>query len=177
MIYELGDLKPKLAEDVFVAPDAAVIGDVGIGAGSGIWFGALVRGDVHYIRIGERTNVQDHSVLHVTGGKFPLEIGDDCTLGHRVTLHGCTLRNHAFIGIGATVMDDCEVGEFAMVAAGALVTPGKRIAPRSVWMGSPAKFVREITAAEEEMIRTIPEKYRKLKDQYRDEATFRPVGR
>lgn len=176
MIYELGDLKPELAEDVFVAPDAVVIGDVKIGAGSGIWFGSLVRGDVHYIRIGERTNVQDHSVLHVTGGKFPLEIGNDCTLGHRVTLHGCTLHDHAFIGIGATVMDDCEVGEFAMVAAGALVTPGKKIAPRSVWMGAPAKFVREITPAEEEMIRSIPEKYRKLKDKYRDPATFRQAG-
>ncbi|MCB1319366.1 MAG: gamma carbonic anhydrase family protein [Leptospiraceae bacterium] len=167
MIYSLGDKHPRLAEDVFVAPDAAVIGDVRIGVGSGVWFGCLIRGDVHYIEIGEHTNIQDHSVIHVTGGKFPTIIGNHCTLGHRVTVHGCTLKDHAFIGIGATVLDDCEIGEYALVAAGSLVTPGKKIPPRMVAMGVPAKVVREITPEEEQMIERTPRKYGELKKQYR----------
>ncbi|MCR9143066.1 MAG: gamma carbonic anhydrase family protein [bacterium] len=173
MIYELDDLKPKLAPDVFVAPDAQVIGDVKIGTGSGVWFGCVVRGDVHYITIGENTNVQDLSMLHVTGGKFPLIIGNNCTLGHRVTLHGCTLRDYAFVGIGATAMDDTEMGEFSLLAAGALLTPGKKIPPRMVAMGSPAKVVREITPEEEAMIRNIPAKYTALRERYRPENGFR----
>ncbi len=175
MIYELGELKPQLAPDVFVAPDAQVIGDVKIGSGSGIWFGCVVRGDVHYITIGENTNVQDLSMLHVTGGKFPLVIGNNCTLGHRVTLHGCVLRDYAFVGIGATVMDDCEMGEYSLLAAGALLTPGKKIPPRMVAMGSPAKVVREITPEEEAMIRNIPAKYTALRERYRPENGFQPL--
>jgi carbonic anhydrase/acetyltransferase-like protein (isoleucine patch superfamily) len=176
MIYELGELSPRLAPDVFIAPDARVIGDVTIGAGSGVWFGCVVRGDVHFIEIGENTNVQDLSMLHVTGGKFPLRIGNNCTLGHRVTVHGCNLRDHAFVGIGATVMDDCEIGEFGLLAAGALLTPGKKIPPRMVAMGSPAKVVREITPEEEQMILNIPVKYRELRDRYRGQNGFREVS-
>ncbi len=172
MIYNYKDLQPKLAPDVFVAPDAWVIGDVEIGAGSSVWFGSVVRGDVHYIRIGENTNIQDHSVLHVTGGKFALEIGNNVTLGHRVTVHGCTLRDHAFVGIGATVLDNCEIGEFGFLAAGALLTPGKKIPPRMVAMGSPAKVVREITPEEEAMMIRTAEKYRNLGRDYRDPEKF-----
>lgn len=167
MVYSLGELEPVLADDVWVAPDAQVIGDVQIGAGSGIWFGAIIRGDVHYVRIGRNCNIQDGSVLHVTTDRCPLVLGDNCTLGHRVTLHGCTLKDYAFIGIGATVLDDVEIGEFAFVAAGSLVTPGKKIPPRTMAMGSPAKPIREITDAEEELIRSTAEKYRQLKDRYR----------
>ena len=172
MLYRYKDKEPELADDVFVAPDATVIGDVTVGRGSGIWFGCLVRGDVHYIRIGENTNIQDHSVLHVTGGKFPLEIGDNVSLGHRVTVHGCRLQNHAFVGIGATVLDDCEIGEFGLLAAGSLLAPGKKIPPRMVAMGVPAKVVREINAAEEAMILGIPEKYKTLKEDYLDPELF-----
>tara|TARA_Y100001972_G_scaffold116442_1_gene154290 strand:- start:16 stop:555 length:540 start_codon:yes stop_codon:yes gene_type:complete len=175
MIYELGDLKPQLAPDVFVAPDAQVIGDVKIGTGSGIWFGCVVRGDVHYIQIGENTNVQDLSMLHVTGGKYPLVIGNNVTLGHRVTVHGCTLKDHSFVGIGATVMDDCELGEFALLGAGALLPPGKKIPPRMLAIGTPAKVVREITPEEEQMILNIPVKYRELRERYRAGAGFRPI--
>ena len=176
MIYELDRLKPKLAPDVFIAPDATVIGDVTIGTGSGVWFGCVVRGDVHFITIGENSNVQDLSMLHVTGGKFPLIIGDYCTLGHRVTVHGCTLRDHAFVGIGATVMDDCELGEFSLLAAGALLPPGKKVPPRMVAMGSPAKVVREITPEEEQMILNIPVKYRELRERYRPGSGFRAIN-
>ncbi len=168
MIHELGELKPDLAPDVWVAPDAQVIGNVKIGAGSGVWFGCVVRGDVHWIEIGENTNVQDMSMLHVTGGKFPLKIGNNCTLGHRVTVHGCTLSDYAFVGIGATILDDCKLGEMSFLAAGSLLPPGKEIPPRMVAMGSPAKVVREISEAEEEMILNIPKKYKELRERYRN---------
>lgn len=174
MVYQLDDLTPDLARDVFIAPDATVIGDVRIGSGSGVWFGCLLRGDVDYIEVGENTNIQDHSVIHVTGGKFPTVIGDNCTIGHRVMLHGCNLSNYSFIGIGATVLDGCEIGEMSVLAAGSLLPPGKSIPPRMVAMGSPAKVVREITPQEEEMILGIPQKYKDLKDRYRSSG-FIPV--
>ncbi len=176
MIYEIGDLKPKLAPDVFVAPNAQVMGDVEIGAGSGIWFGCVVRGDVHPIRIGENSNVQDLSMLHVTEGKYALNIGNNVTLGHRVTVHGCTLRDYSFAGIGSTMMDNSELGEFALLAAGALLTPGKKVPPRMVAMGSPAKVVREITPEEEQMILNISAKYVRLRERYRPENGFREVA-
>jgi carbonic anhydrase/acetyltransferase-like protein (isoleucine patch superfamily) len=175
MIYRFGDNTPQIAPDVFIAPDAAVIGNVKIAAGSGIWFGSLVRGDVHSIEIGENTNVQDHSVLHVTGGKFALKIGSNCTLGHRVTVHGCTLKDHAFLGIGSTALDGSVIEEFGLLAAGSLLPPGKIVPARMMAMGSPAKVMREITPEEEEMIRSIPIKYRDLKNVYRNSETFRPV--
>lgn len=175
MIHQLGDLSPQLAPDVFVAPDAQVIGDVRIGAGSGVWFGSVLRGDVHYIKIGENCNIQDMSMLHVTGGKYPLILGNNVTLGHRVTVHGCTLRDYAFVGIGAIALDNSEIGEFGFLAAGSLLPPGKKIPPRMVAMGSPAKVVREITPEEEEMIRTIPVKYRELRERYRPDGGFRPL--
>lgn len=175
MIHQLGDLSPQLAPDVFVAPDAQVIGDVRIGAGSGVWFGSVLRGDVHYIEIGENCNIQDMSMLHVTGGKYPLILGNNVTLGHRVTVHGCTLRDYAFVGIGAIALDNSEIGEFGFLAAGSLLPPGKKIPPRMVAMGSPAKVVREITPEEEEMIRTIPVKYRELRERYRPDGGFRPL--
>lgn len=175
MIYRFKDKLPSIAPDVWIAPDAVVIGDVKIGAGSGIWFGTLVRGDVHSIEIGENTNVQDHSVLHVTGGKFALRIGNHCTLGHRVTVHGCTLKDHAFLGIGSTALDGSVIEEFGLLAAGSLLAPGKVVPARMVAMGTPAKVVREITPEEEEMIRSIPLKYRELKDVYRNSELFGPV--
>ncbi len=177
MIYSLGDLTPDLAADVFVAPDAAVIGNVKIGAGSGVWFGCLIRGDVHSIEIGENCNIQDHSIIHVTGGKWPVVMGNSCTLGHRVTIHGAVLKDHAFVGIGATVLDGCEIGEFGLLAAGSLLAPGKKIPPRMMAMGIPAKVVREITPEEEQMILRTAEKYKEHKELYRNPANFRPVSK
>lgn len=135
---------PRLAADVFVADTARVIGDVAIGAGSSVWFGAVVRGDVFHIRIGARVNLQDHTIVHVTTGRHATLIEDDVTVGHRVTLHGCTVRRGALIGMGATVMDGAEIGEGAMVGAGALVTPGTRIPPSMLAIGAPAKVVRPL---------------------------------
>ncbi len=170
MIYRFQDFRPDLAPDVFVAPDAQVIGNVKIGAGSSVWFGSLVRGDVHSITIGESSNVQDHSVLHVTGGKFALTIGSHVTLGHRVTVHGCTLKDHAFCGIGSTVLDGAVIEEFGFLAAGSLLPPGKIIPGRMLAMGTPAKVIREITPEEEEMMRSTARKYRELAAVYRGNA-------
>lgn len=168
MIYRFHDRLPDIAPDVFIAQSADVIGRVKISAGSGIWFGCLIRGDVDEITIGERTNIQDLSIVHVTGGKYPTIIGDDCTLGHRVTVHGARLKNHAFLGIGSTVMDDCEIGEFAMLAAGSLLPPGKSIPDGMLAMGSPAKVIRPISDAEREMILRIPQTYARLAQEYRN---------
>ncbi|MBI5137080.1 MAG: gamma carbonic anhydrase family protein [Nitrospirae bacterium] len=159
MLRPYKGILPKVDPSAFVDASAQVIGDVVIGAESGIWMGVVVRGDVNTIRIGARTNVQDNSVLHVTRRTHPLVIGDDVTIGHGVIVHGCTLNNHAFIGMGATVMDGAVVGEFAMVGAGSLVTQGKEIPPRTLAIGSPARVVRELTDDEVERIRRSARNY------------------
>ena len=121
MIYTYKNATPKLSKSVFVAPNAAVIGDVEIGEDSSVWFNSVIRGDVHQIRIGERTNIQDCSVLHVIYQKWALEIGDNVTVGHGAILHGCTISSNCLIGMGARVLDGARVGEFSLVAAGSLV--------------------------------------------------------
>ncbi len=172
MIYTLGDKKPQIGSDVFIAPDASVIGDVFIGEGSSVWFGCVIRGDVHFIRIGKNVNIQDLSMLHVTEGKYPLIIGDNVSLGHRVTLHGCTLDDYAFAGIGATALDGSRIGKYSILAAGSLLAPGKEVPDGMVAMGIPAKVVRPINEAEREMIERIPAKYAKRKNQYMDNSQF-----
>lgn len=157
---------PQIHERAFIAPNATVIGDTVIGKGSSIWYGTVVRGDVHEIRIGERTNIQDNSVVHVTGGKFGTYIGSDVTIGHRAILHACTLENHCFIGMGATVMDGAVVERNAMVAAGAMVTPGKRVPSGELWGGSPAKFLRKLGEAELEHFDTLVAMYESLGAEY-----------
>jgi carbonic anhydrase/acetyltransferase-like protein (isoleucine patch superfamily) len=150
---------PKVDPTAFVDTSAQVIGDVTIGPESSIWMNVVVRGDVHSIRIGARTNVQDGSVLHVTRRTHPLVIGDNVTIGHAAVIHGCTLENHAFIGMRATVMDGAVIGEFAFVGAGALVTQGRKVPPRTLVMGAPAKPVRELTDEEVERIRRSADNY------------------
>lgn len=140
--------EPRLHPDVWVAPGAAVIGDVEIDAGSSVWFGAVVRGDIHSIRIGARTNLQDHSVVHVTRDRYPVRIGDEVTVGHRATVHGCTVGDGALVGIAAVVLDGAEIGEEALVGAGALVPPGAVVAPRTLVVGTPARAVRVLSPAE-----------------------------
>ena len=148
MIGEYKGMRPELHESVFVAPGADIIGDVKIAQGGSVWFQTVVRGDVHWIRIGENTNIQDGSVLHVTNGRFPLSIGARVTVGHKVCLHGCTIEDDCLIGMGAVIMDGVVVGAGSIVAAGALLTPGKAYPPNSMIMGSPAKAVRPVTAEE-----------------------------
>ncbi|MBF0094006.1 MAG: gamma carbonic anhydrase family protein [Alphaproteobacteria bacterium] len=160
-------IDPQIHGQAFVAPNATVIGDTVIGEGASIWFGTVVRGDVHEIRIGARTNIQDNSVVHVTGGKFGTYIGSDITIGHRAILHACTLENHCFIGMGATVMDGAVVESNAMVAAGAMVTPGKRVASGELWGGSPAKFLRRLSDPELEHFDVLVAMYVRLGADYR----------
>ncbi len=147
-VYGFGEQVPRIGPNAWVAPDAPVIGDVDVGADSSIWYGCVVRGDVFGIRIGRGTNIQDHTVIHVTSGTHGTTIGDDVTIGHRATLHGCTIGDRALVGIGAIVLDAAVIGEEALVGAGALVTPGTIIPPRVLAVGSPARVKRPLTEDE-----------------------------
>ena len=139
---------PKIHETAFVAPSADIIGDVEIGDRSSVWFQCVIRGDVHRIRIGNSTNIQDHSMLHVTREKSPLHIGNEVTIGHRVMLHGCTIGNRVLIGMGAIILDDAEIGDECLIGAGALITQRMKIPPRSLVFGAPAKVIRPLNDAE-----------------------------
>jgi gamma-carbonic anhydrase len=170
LIRAFGGKAPRLADSVWVADGAVIIGDVEIGPESSVWFGAVLRGDVNHIRVGARTNLQDYSVLHVTSGTHPTIVGDDVTLGHRATLHGCTVKDRCLVGIGATVMDGAVVGEDAMVAAGSLVPPGMVVPPGMLALGSPAKVRRHLTREEIEYFRKSAANYAGYADQYRREG-------
>ncbi len=143
-IIAFNGVAPDIAADAFVAPGARIIGNVTIGAHASIWYNCVVRGDVGAITIGARTNIQDGSVVHVTGGKFNTVIGEDCLIGHLAMIHGCTLEDHAFVGLGAIVMDGCVIESDAMLAAGAMLTPGKRIPAGQLWAGRPAVYLRDL---------------------------------
>lgn len=145
MIHPYLDKTPIIHSTVFLAEGSQIIGDVEIGEQSSVWFNAVIRGDVNYIRIGARTNIQDGCILHVSRKTYPLIIGDDVTVGHNVTLHACDIKDRCLIGMGATVMDGTEVGEDSLVGAGALVTTKTIIPPRSLVLGSPAKVKRELS--------------------------------
>lgn len=176
MIYEFKGVSPKIASSAFVAPSADVIGDVVIGENSSIWFQCLIRGDVNYIRIGDNCNIQDHCIIHVARDVYPVNIGNNVSLGHRVTIHGCTLKDYSFVGMGATVMDDVELGEYAFVGAGTLLTPGKKIPPGVLVMGSPGKIIRDINEKEREIIERTANNYKKYKDNYLNKEIFKPVA-
>jgi gamma-carbonic anhydrase len=168
MIKPFQNLQPKIHESVFIAEDAVVIGDVEIGENSSVWYGSILRGDVNYIRIGARTNIQDACVLHVSRKTHPTVLEDEITLGHRVTLHGCYVETGCLIGIGAIVMDGVRIGRNSLVAAGSLVTPGTQIPPRSLVMGSPAKVKRELTDEEVKDLERFWRNYVALSEIYRD---------
>ncbi len=145
MIKEFQGKKPKIHESVFVAENATIVGDVEIGEDSSVWFGSILRGDVNFIRVGRRTNIQDGSIIHVSSKTHPTVLEDEVTLGHRVTLHGCHIETGCLIGIGAIILDGVRIGRNSLVAAGSLVTPNTKISPRSLVMGSPARVKRELT--------------------------------
>ncbi len=159
-------VNPKIHETVFLAENAVVIGDVEIGEDSSLWYGVVVRGDVNYIRIGKRTNVQDNSVVHVTHDTHPTIIGDDVTIGHRVVVHGCTIGNKVLIGMGAIVMDGVILEDYVLVGAGALITPNKRIPSGVLVAGVPAKIVRELKPQEIALIEESAANYVKYKNTY-----------
>ena len=167
MIKVFNNLQPKIHETVFVAETAVVIGDVEIGANSSVWYNSIVRGDVNFIRIGERTNVQDNCIIHVSRKTHPTVLEDEVTLGHRVTLHGCYIETGSLIGIGAIVLDGARVGKNSLVAAGSLVTPNTQIPPGSLVMGSPAKVKRPLDNGEIEDLARFWQNYVELSEIYR----------
>jgi carbonic anhydrase/acetyltransferase-like protein (isoleucine patch superfamily) len=145
-------VRPTISPAAFIAPGAVVVGDVEIGADTGFWFGCVARGDVNIIRIGERTNIQDGTVIHVTRHTGPTHIGNGVTVGHAAVLHACVIEDDCFIGMRATLMDGVVVEKGGWVAAGALVTQGKRIPSGEIWAGNPAKFFRKMTQEEIDFI-------------------------
>lgn len=147
-LFPYKDTFPKLHKSVFIASGAKIIGDVEIGENSSVWYNCVVRGDVHYIKIGPFTNVQDCSMLHVTNGKFPLIIGSKVTIGHSVTLHGSVLKDLSLIGMGATVLDGAVIEENSIVAAGAVIKPGFVVPSGKLAAGVPAKIIRSLTDEE-----------------------------
>jgi carbonic anhydrase/acetyltransferase-like protein (isoleucine patch superfamily) len=166
MIRPFQGITPTVPKTVFVEETALVIGDVVIGEESSVWFHAVIRGDVHYIRIGRRTNIQDLCICHVTHDTHPLILGDDVTVGHHVVLHGCTIQDRVLIGMGAIIMDGAVIGEDCIVGAGALVTEGMVVPPKSLVFGSPAKVRRLVTEQELAWIRESARNYVGYAGQY-----------
>lgn len=142
-IYTLDGHAPQLADDTWVAPDANLIGQVILEEGASVWFGATLRGDNEPITIGRGSNVQENCVMHTDMG-FPLTVGENCTIGHKVMLHGCTLGNNTLIGMGATILNGAKIGNNCLIGAGALITEGKEIPDGSLVMGAPGKVVRQL---------------------------------
>ena len=173
MLLRYKEWFPKLSDRCWVAPNATLIGNVTLGEDSSIWFGCVIRGDVHYIKIGKRTNIQDLSMIHVTHYKkpdmsdgYPTIIGDDVTIGHRVMLHGCTIEDGCLIGMNATILDGAHIGKESIVGAGALVTGKKRFPPRSLILGAPAKVVRSLSDEEVEELYASAKRYVGFKNDY-----------
>jgi carbonic anhydrase/acetyltransferase-like protein (isoleucine patch superfamily) len=175
MIYKFKEWTPALGAESWIAPSADVVGNVTMGEACSIWFGCVVRGDVHYIKIGDRTNIQDLSMIHVTHYKKenmsdgnPTVIGSDVTIGHRVMLHGCTIEDACLIGMSATILDGAVIGKESIVGAGALVTKNKVFPPRSLIMGSPAKAVRTLSEEEVEELYASAKRYVAFSREYLD---------
>jgi carbonic anhydrase/acetyltransferase-like protein (isoleucine patch superfamily) len=147
-LYPYENFYPRIHPSVFLADGVRIVGDVRISEDSSVWYNTVIRGDVHYVKIGKMTNVQDSSVLHVTNGRFPLNIGNKVTIGHAVKLHGCTLQDLCLIGIGAIILDGAVVEENSMVAAGSVVKPGFIVPSGKLVAGVPAKIVRDLTNEE-----------------------------
>jgi carbonic anhydrase/acetyltransferase-like protein (isoleucine patch superfamily) len=168
MIYDLGDhVVTTAGDDYFVAPSADVIGRVMLGAGANIWFGAVLRGDTNTITIGDRTNVQDNAVIHVDHDA-PALVGNDVTIGHSATVHGCTIGDRTLIGIGATILSHAIIGEDCIVGAGALVTERKEFEPGSLIIGAPARRVRALTDDERRMLLESAAHYVAMGQRYRE---------
>ncbi|MFQ5351526.1 MAG: gamma carbonic anhydrase family protein [Candidatus Binatia bacterium] len=160
------DRTPEVSPEAWVADDARVIGDAVIGAGSSVWFQAVIRADVSFIRIGKRSNVQDHCTIHVTRDGCPTIIGDEVTLGHRVVAHGCRIHDGALLGIGCVLLDHAEIGEGALVGAMSLVTPGTVVPAGALVMGQPARVVRAVSDEERAWMKETVESYASLARDY-----------
>lgn len=165
MIHHYQNKEPQIHETAFIAKNATIIGDVTIGEHSSIWFQTVIRGDVEPTRIGKRVSIQDLSLIHQSKN-YPVTIEDDVTVGHQVTLHGCTIRKNALIGMGSIILDGAEIGEGAYVGAGSLVTQGTKIPPNTLAFGRPARVVREISEKDREEMKAILQSYLNKCDYY-----------
>jgi carbonic anhydrase/acetyltransferase-like protein (isoleucine patch superfamily) len=170
LVRSYGGAAPRLHPTALAVEGSTVIGDVEVGEGSSIWFGAVLRGDVNSIRVGARTNLQDLTVVHVTSRTHPTVVGDEVTVGHRVVLHGCTVHDRCLVGIGAIVLDGAVVGPEAMVGAGALVPPGMVVPPRTLVLGAPARVKRDLTEAELAHLAASARRYAEYAARYRVEG-------
>lgn len=166
-ILSYKNLHPVFGNNVFIAENACVIGDVTIGDNSSVWFYTVIRGDVNFIRIGNETNIQDHCTLHVTTKKFPLIIGNRVTIGHRAVVHGCTVEDECLIGMGAIIMDGSYIEKHSIVAGGSVVTPGMRVKSGTLVAGVPAKEKRNITSKEIEDIINSAKHYVNIANNYK----------
>lgn len=173
MIYSLGGRTPQIADSVYIADSASVIGEVKIGSGSSIWFNTVLRADNDVIHIGECSNIQDGTVIHVDDG-IPTVIGDNVTVGHSTVIHGCTLEEGCLIGIGTTILDHAVVGRYSIVGANSLITERKTYPARSLILGSPAKVIRELTDEEIGLLEWTADHYRKNGAYFRD--NLKPIA-
>lgn len=171
IILSYNNITPKISDKAFIAPTASVIGDVEIGEETGIWFGCTVRGDVANIRIGKRTNIQDGTVIHVTRGGFHTHIGDNVTVGHMSLLHACTIEDLGFVGMGSILLDESYIETNGMLAAGSMLTGGKRIKSGELWAGRPAKFWRKLTQEEIDFFPISADNYAKHVEEYKNELS------
>jgi carbonic anhydrase/acetyltransferase-like protein (isoleucine patch superfamily) len=161
---------PQVDPTAYVQPSAQIVGDVGIGAQSSVWFNVVIRGDVYPVRIGARTNIQDNSTVHVTGGRWATRIGDEVTVGHGVVLHGCRIGNRCLVGVGAIVLDGADIADDCLIAAGSLVTPGTTAPPQSMLMGRPARVVRPLRPEELAHLKQSALNYVAHADSYRTQG-------
>ena len=166
MIKSFLDKKPKIGKNVYISETAVVIGNVILENDVNIWFGSVIRGDMHYIKIGSKTNIQDNSVIHVTADVSPTNIGSGVTIGHGAIIHGCTINDNCMIGMGATILDDAIIGEGSLIGAGSLVPPNMEVPSRSLVVGLPGKVIREISEEEYRMIINRPQEYIDLASKY-----------
>lgn len=167
LLHPFRDTFPQIDDSAFIAPGSNIIGDVKIGALSSVWFNCVLRGDVNFIRVGARSNIQDGTIIHVNGGGTATVIGDDVLVGHNVTLHGCELQDNAFIGMNAVILDGCVIEGGALIAAGALLPPGKVARKGEMWAGWPAKHVRDVRESDEVMMARGAAHYAELAQDYR----------
>ncbi len=166
--------EPKISNDVFIAEGSKIIGDVEIQSESSVWYNCVIRADVNYVKIGKRTNIQDGTIIHVSSngfsanGKkgFPTIIGDFVTIGHNATIHACRIKNNALIGMGSIILDNAEIGEMSLIAAGCVITPGKKIGDSELWAGNPGRFVRKISELEKKLLSNTPEVYNNLRKEF-----------
>ena len=165
-LFKFKNYFPQIDSTAFIAPTAAIIGDVAIGKHSSIWFNSVLRGDVEKITVGEYTNIQDGTIVHVTNNGFPTHIGSHVTIGHKSLLHACTLEDYSFVGMDVTIMDRAIIESGAWVAAGSLVTEGKTVRKGEVWAGRPAKFFRHLTDKEKEFIKISALNYTEYAKEY-----------